>query len=89
MPVDALFKRSYLEDFIHGELARLGDISFDGNHPVGCFEFVRVLRGVRFVRTEFVEIVVVRNVLVRVLFLGGAEGALYHAAEFRPGTYVL
>src|SRR5207248_9686933 len=39
--VDALLKRRYLQDFLHGELARLGDVSFHGNHPVGSVELLR------------------------------------------------
>ncbi len=82
MPVDALFERGELEDFVHGELAGLGHFAFDGNSPVRCVEVFRIFRGVALVGAEFVEIVVVRDVAVRILFFGGAERALGKAAEF-------
>src|SRR5690348_10274576 len=33
MTINALFERGKLEDFIHGELARLFDFASDGNRP--------------------------------------------------------
>src|ERR1700756_4267400 len=82
MAVDALFKWSEFEDFVHGELARLAHFAFDGNSPVRCVEVLRIFRGVALVVAEFLEIVVVRDVVVRILFLGGTERALGKAAEF-------
>src|SRR3989442_17715 len=87
--VDALLKGRKFEDFVHGELAGLGDFAFDGNHPVGSGKVLRILGGIALLSTEFVKIVVVRDVLVGVLFFGSAEGALGQGAEFRRGKRVL
>ena len=81
MAVHALLERRYLQNFIHGELARLRNVAFDGNHPVGGVEFLRVFRRVLLTRAEFVEIVVVRHVLVGVFLFSGAKRALEKAAE--------
>src|SRR6266571_7706614 len=44
-----------------------------------------VFRGIALVRAEFVEIVVVRHILVGVLLFGGAERAGLETDEFRAG----
>src|SRR6266581_328185 len=49
------------------------------------FEMLRVLRRIALVRAEFVEIVVVRHILVGVLLFGGAERAGLETDEFRAG----
>src|SRR5258708_27460643 len=63
MTVDALFERSQVQDFVHGELAGLGDITLDGDGPGSGLEILGIFRGVRLVRPKFIEIVVVGNVV--------------------------
>ena len=75
MAVDALFERSELEDFVHGEFAFGFDFAFDGDGPRRGAEFLGVFGGSGFVDAEFVEIVVMRYVFQSVLFFGGAERA--------------
>src|SRR5207249_7667825 len=87
--VDALLQRGEFSDFVHGELVGLRDFAFDRNHPVGSGKVLRILRRIALLSTEFVKIVVVRDVLVGVLFFGSAEGALGQGAEFRRGKRVL
>ena len=82
MPVDALFERGQLQDFVHGKLARLGDVSFDRNDPIGGVELLRISRWIGLVGAEFVKIVVVRDVFVGGYFFRGAKGTLDEAAEF-------
>ena len=52
-------------------------------------EILRILRGIALVGAEFVEIVVVRDVFVGVLFFRGAERALDQASELCGGEDVL
>ncbi len=63
MAVDALFERGKFQDFVHGELAWLGDITVDRDGPWSGLEILGVFRGVRFVRAKLVEIVVMGNVV--------------------------
>src|SRR5947208_7874821 len=86
--VDALLTGRKFEDFVHGELVGLGDFAFDGNHPVRSGKVLRILGRIALLSTEFVKIVVVRDVLVGVLFFGSAEGALGQCADFRRGKRV-
>ena len=64
-----------------GHFGSIPHVAFDGNHPVGGVEFLRVFRRVLLTRAEFVEIVVVRHVLVGVFLFSGAKRALEKAAE--------
>jgi len=71
---------------IHGELARFHNLAFDRNHPVGSVEFLRVFRRVGLIRAEFVEIIVVRDLLVGVFLFRGAKRAFEEAAELCRGN---
>jgi hypothetical protein len=73
MAVDALLERSELQDFVHGELAGLFDFAFDGNGPGRSYQSLGIFCRVGFVAAEFVEVIVVGDVLMGVLFLRGAE----------------
>ena len=48
-------------------------------------EILRVFRGIGLVGAEFVEIIVVRDVIVGSLLFGGAEGAFRRDVEFAGG----
>src|SRR5208282_2052088 len=84
--IDALFERGELEDFVHREFALGFDFAFDRDGPGRCAEFLGVLCGGAFVDAEFVEIVVMRYVVERIDFFGGAKGTLYEAGEFSFGV---
>ncbi len=85
MAVDALFKRRKLDDFVQGELARFIHFTFDGNGPGRRLEFSGVFRGIGFVGAEFVEIVVVGDIVIRILPFRGAEWTFDEVVEFRGG----
>jgi hypothetical protein len=56
--------------------------TFDGNGPGSGPEFLGVLRGIAFVGAEFVEIIVVGDVLDGVHFFGGTERAFEGDVQF-------
>ena len=74
--VDTLFEGGEFEDFVDADLAGLLDFAFDGKRPRIGPEGARVSGRLGLIHSKFVVVVVVRNVVVGVLFLRGAERAL-------------
>ena len=85
MAVDTLLQRRNLKDVFHRELAGFRYFPFDGNGPRCGLEILGIFRGIRFLRAEFVEIIVVADVVQRVLLFRGAEWALYKAGKLGRG----
>ena len=61
--INAFFEWSELENFVHGKFSRSFHLAFDGDAPGRRAEILRVFRGVALVGAEFVEIVVVGDVV--------------------------
>src|ERR1700676_3089504 len=85
MAIDALFGRSHLHDRVHIENLLLLNLTVDGDCPGAGLEILGKIGGLVFVGGEFVEIVVITEILIGIMLLGGAERAFLDAANLSVG----
>ena len=85
MAVDALFGRGHFHDGVDVEHLLFLDVAVDGHRPGTGLEILGQVGGLVLVGGEFVEVVVVGDVLVGRFFFGGAERAFLEAVNFGVG----
>src|SRR5947209_15571921 len=79
--VEALREWNLLQNLIHADLARLLHFPFDGNGPPRRLKILRILGWIALARAEFIEVVVVRHIVVGSLLLLGTEAPLDDAMQ--------
>src|ERR687884_440272 len=75
MTIDALLLRAYLQEVVHVVDLRLVDQPFDRDGPGSCDEALRSVCDATLIGREFVEVVVVGDVLKRGRLLAGRKAA--------------
>ena len=85
--IDALFEGSQFQEGVDVEFLRVLDVAFDGDGPGTRLETPRIFGWISFIHAEFVEIVVVGDVLVGGRLLTGQRERALHYGELGVGAH--